>query len=170
LDAILSCTDNQLIKDVFETDQATALLLNEVSRSLTKHTPPNPEDLLLMSKGFETHFVDNEVLTIIPTSYHAGGQKRATSVSNIPFCHDQPAAHYKNSSGKLGPYMIEIDGKNWQLNPSEIFAHADQFEFRSGVFSDSSSIFFIAQKGRVSIQFLCINGGLSLYRAIYFAD
>jgi hypothetical protein len=73
----------------------------------------------------------------------------------------------KKSDDKSGPTIIEINAGDWLLNPNEIFAHADQFNFESGVFNNSSEVFFTAMKGHVSIQFTCKPSGLKFYRVIY---
>jgi len=76
-------------------------------------------------------------------------------------------ATYKEHAYNSGPTRLEIDGDEWQFDPNEILAHANQFEFSSGVFTNSAGVYLIATKGRVSIQFTCSAAGLKFYRASY---
>ena len=62
-----------------------------------------------------------------------------------------------------------MSAQSWLLDPNEVFAHADQFTFESGVFADSSDIYLTAKKGRAAIQFICKSDGLHFYRALFQA-
>jgi hypothetical protein len=166
LDTVLSCVDDSLLNTVFKTDAHTALRMNFIGMSLVEKNKPDYSELL--AKGFTTHILSgSERLEIWPTDY------RGKIIDNLqlPFCrHEMIAIFSKLSDGESSPSLIEIGGKSWTLNSSEIFAHANQFEFSSGVFSNSSEVFFTATKGRVSIQFICKPAGLSFYRAMYYPE
>ena len=73
-----------------------------------------------------------------------------------------PALPYANA---ILPYENE-----WEFNINELFGHADQFKFTSGVFTNSSDVFFAATKGLVDLQFIPRPNGLTLYRVIIKTD
>jgi hypothetical protein len=165
LDTILSCTNDPLIAEVFKTDEFTARFkLFAVSMIEMKYKTPGPSYDALSSKGFVTRPLDDTSLEIIPTDPLSG---KIATASNLSFCHSSPTARYSKSGDKSEPLLIEIRGNDWLFDPTEIFVHADQFRFDSGIFADSSDVFFTAIKGRVSIQFICKTNGLKFYRAIY---
>ena len=53
---------------------------------------------------------------------------------------------------------------DWTLDPNEVFRHAEQFNFVSGVFKNSSQTYLVATKGNTAIQFVFSDGALRLYR------
>jgi hypothetical protein len=55
------------------------------------------------------------------------------------------------------------------LDPNEVFAHADQFKFESGIFENSTEIYLLATRGRTTIQFTFDHRSktLKLRRVIY---
>lgn len=165
LETVLSCADDALIGEVFKTDGLTARVnLNGFLMIESKHTLPPAEYLSLRGKGFVTRPIDDTTLQIMPTSPVSGSP---ISIPTLPFCNDLPIAHYDEAETKSGPRAVDIDGQDWILNTNEIFAHADQFHFESGVFTNSSDVYFTATKGRTSIQFISQPSGLKFYRAIY---
>ena len=165
LETVLSCTDDPLIGDVFKTDKFTAVQLNDTLMILMKYKKiPDANYVDFRSRGFVTSSPDDSTFLIMPTNPLSGS---TISEPRLTFCHDFPTAHYDKANYKSVPSDIDISGEGWALSPNEIFAHADQFHFDSGVFENSSDIFFTATKGRVSIQFLCKSDGLKFYRAIY---
>jgi hypothetical protein len=165
LETILSCANDSLITQVFNTDKSTAINLNAVLMVEMKYKKIRNDDYVeLKSKGFVTRNIDDSSFGIMPTNALSGS---LVPESDLAFCHDLPTAHYDRTGYKSGPRDVDIGGENWVFNPNEIFAHADQFHFDSGVFTNSADIFFTAKKGRVSIQFLCKGDGLRFYRAIY---
>jgi hypothetical protein len=167
LETVLSCADDQLVDEVFRTDIITATLkLNAVAMVMAANAKraPDADDVELRSKGFETRPLDKTDIEILPTDFASG---HIVPVSNLQFCHYLPIAHYDESGLPPRPHTLEIDGDDWLLNPNEIFAHADQFAFDSGVLTNSSEVFFTAKKGRVSIQFIGKPDGLKFYRALY---
>jgi hypothetical protein len=165
LETVLSCADDPLIGEVFKTGGLAARVnLNGFLMIESKHTLPPAEYLSLRGKGFVTRPIDDTTLQIMPTSPVSGSP---IPIPTLPFCNDLPIAHYDEAETKSGPRAVDIDGKNWILNANEIFAHADQFHFDSGVFTNSSDVFFTATKGRTSIQFISQTDGLKFYRAIY---
>lgn len=60
-----------------------------------------------------------------------------------------------------------LSAETWALDPNEVFEHADQFIFTSGVFNNSTEVYLMAKKGQVEIQFVFEGGALKLYRVIY---
>jgi hypothetical protein len=164
LETVLSCADDSLVDEVFKTDWYTARFkLDGLLMAITKNKA-DPDYLALRSKRFETDIRDKSSLEIVPTDALSGHRIAA---SDLPFCHSFLTARYDESDHKSGPRSVDIDGEDWLLNPNEILAHADQFHFDSGVFTNSSDVFFTATKGRVSIQFVCKPDGLKFYRALY---
>lgn len=166
LETVLSCIDDPLITEVFKTDSDTARFkLNALLMIGTRPKTPTPEYLELLAYGFNTQLLNDSALEIMPTD-HLGHYVSEP----LPFCRDNPTANYEKvgtGKGKSMPNNVEIDGNRWLLNPNEIFAHADQFQFHSGVFTNSSEVFLSATKGRVSLQFVCKTDGLVFYRAFY---
>ena len=164
VDTILSCANDSLIVEVFKTDWRTSLKLDRLLMILTQHTMSSVEYASLRSKGFRTNLLDAGNVQILAADFASG---RTIPKSKLEFCQDYPVAKYNKVDLDSFPQSIDVSGDGWQLNPNEVFAHADQFQFRSGVFSDSSDVFFIATKGPVAIQFICKPDGLKFYRAIY---
>jgi hypothetical protein len=170
LNTILSCSDDALIEEIFETDATTAHVdLNAfgmvtMKRDRSRAPGSTARYMALLGKGFITLERDETTLTIMPTDYSG----KRIQASQLSFCHGNLTASYeKHIDDKSGPRLLEIDGEGWSLNPSEVFARADQFRFESGVFNNSSDVFLTAIKGRVSIQFVCKPNGVRFYRAIY---
>jgi hypothetical protein len=160
LDTVLACPADEVVQEVFNTDLLTADRLNAVAMTLMART--DDKYLSLKTKGFVTVAGDEyKHFEIMPTDYSG----KWITESRLPFCRSRPTASYGRSND--GPDLVEIDGKGWSLNPNEIFVHADQFQFESGVFSDSAGVFLTATKGRASMQFLCTPNGLKLYRVLY---
>jgi hypothetical protein len=164
LETVLSCVDDNLISKVFKTDGGTAhTSLNALAMTLIKE--PLDKRLELASYGFKTLALpgDSDALLITPTDYLGND----VPMSGRGFCRSGVTASYVESDWKSGPFRIVIDGEDWGLNPNEIFAHADQFHFDSGVFTNASDVYFMATKGRVNVQFIGTPAGLKFYRAIY---
>jgi hypothetical protein len=167
LETVLSCVGDNLINEVFKTEAGTARTsLNLLLMTLVKYKTGDSKRLELLSYGFQTQDLgsgDNVVLGITPTDYLGND----VPISSRTFCQSGVTAHYDASDWKSGPFRIAIDGEDWLLHPNEVFAHADQFHFDSGVFTNASDVFLTATKGRVSIQFVCKPTGLTFYRASY---
>lgn len=163
LDTVLSCTNDSFLGVVFKTDRNTAIRLSRIAMAVTEKDKSDYPALL--SKGFVTYPAGQpDSMEIWPTD----DRGVPTDESQLPFCRYRPTANY-SASFEAGPHGIDIDGRDWFLNPNEVFAHADQFTFDSGVFTDSSRVYLVAKKGRVIIQFLANPSGLRFYRAIYLS-
>jgi hypothetical protein len=165
LQTILSCTNDALIDEIFKTDAETARLkLNGFLMVEAKHKQISiPDYAALRYKGFVTDIIDESHVNIHPTDISTGVPIPEV---NLPFCRDFPTATY-NTSNESSPSLVSISGEDWLLNSNEIFSHADQFHFDSGVFTNSSDIYFTATKGRTSIQFIAKPDGLKFYRVLY---
>jgi hypothetical protein len=164
LETILSCSDDSLMAEVFKTDARTAYLDLSVLLMVAREQQKSGPSDIARAKGFLTGNLSESKLIIFPTDYLG----HTIEAAKRPFCRDGPTADYKNLMDTTsGPYMVEIDGEDWSLDNNEVFAHADQFQFRSGVYKNSSEVFFEATKERVSIQFVCRPNGLKFYRALY---
>jgi hypothetical protein len=164
LDTVLSCADDELLSTAFNTDAHTAVRMNAVGMLTVEKD--SQDYAQLRNKRFITRLVsESDSVQIWPTDF----QGKMIDDNRLSFCRYSPTANFlKLSDSESKPYSIEIDGANWVLNPSEVFAHADQFSFTSGVFSNSSRVFLIARKGNVAIQFICNKTGLTFYRALYY--
>jgi hypothetical protein len=160
LDTILSCPSDAIVKNVFETDWRT--MVNLTASLLNGQKETNSD---LLSKGFTAFPIAEDEMMIAPTNMKG----RALSKEQVPFCNYKLSASYEKGMDSK-PHTLEISGDDWSLNPYEVFAHADQFEFSSGVFSNSSRVFLVARKGRVAIQFICKPTGLVFYRALYYPE
>jgi hypothetical protein len=164
LATILSCEDDPLLGQVFKTDGFTArIMLNGIAMVAMKFNQPGSDYSSLLSNGYYTRVVDDSTLEILPIDVGTG---ITIAEPHLPFCHDLPTAHY-SADTKAFPHTIEIDGSGWTFDPNEVFAHADQFHFESGVFSNGTDIYLTASKGPVSVQFLCKPQGLRFYRVLY---
>lgn len=169
LDAVLSCPSDPLIREVFHTDGNTAIDLNATTMIMARYHQSYrktiPDYSILRTKMFFTGASGGGAsdITILPTN--AGGH--IIGERKLPFCHDDPVAEYKSLASGEFPLTVEISATGWSLNANEIFVHADQFKFSSGVFSDSSEVYFTASKGNTLIQFVPTNSGLRFYRVIY---
>jgi hypothetical protein len=155
------------MEEAFKTDGLTASFkLNAVSMTMKKMDKSSDLGYLaLRGKEFVTNEIDEYTILLMPTDALGSLITR----SKLHLCHDYPVAHYEKEVGnESGPSYLTIDGENWFLDPNEVFVHADQFQFKSGVFEDSPEAFLTASKGRVSIQFICKPEGLKLYRLLYF--
>lgn len=167
LETVLACSEDSLIQSVFETDAHTARYSLAALFMVLAKAKADPEYIALKSKGFVTQILDASSLEILPTESSSGN---IAPLSDLPFCHSRPTAHYDDSHLDPGPNIVVIDGQGWIFNTNEIFAHADQFHFDSGVFSNSSDVYFTATKGRTSIQFISKPNGLKLYRSLYSSE
>jgi hypothetical protein len=164
LDAVLSCASDHMLDTVFQTNYLTALKLGTAGMAWTRREHSTDEDyILLAANGFQTKIVDDRHFLIIPSE--VSGEITKDTKDN--FCHDDLVATYENTHS--GPSQIETRADNWFLNPNQVLAHADQYSFKSGVFTDSSEVYLTATKGRVDIQFICKPEGLVFYRAFYNA-
>ena len=169
LDAVLSCADDPILQSAFRTNTLDMLRLSSIEMATTK-TKIDDRSMALRAKGFYTESIGDNTESPSFMIRPVNGIGEFIKDSNLPFCHDHAVAHFDSQTAKSvldGPFHIEISGDGWFLNPNEIFVHADQFQFRSGVFEDSSDVYFTAQKGRVNIQFLSKPDGLRFYRATY---
>ena len=161
LDTLLSCPSDELVKTVFQTDWRTAVHLNALLMSESRKSKDmTAEDA---SKGFVTFPVADREVLIKPTDING----KTISNNQLSFCNYLLSANYTEDDTSK-PYSVDVSGDGWILNPNEVFSHADQFEFKSGVFTTSSKVFLVATRGRVAIQFICSQTGLTLYRAIYY--
>jgi hypothetical protein len=146
---------------VFETDRITAVRLN--SLLISEDRKSNTHDVNLLAKGFVTWPVNDDEMLIRMTDTNG----KSVPESQISFCEYKPVASYEKDNDSK-PHIVELSGDDWAFNPYEVFTHADQFEFTSGVFTTSSRVFLAAKRGRVLIQFLCEPTGLKFYRALYY--
>ena len=164
LETILSCADDSLVTGVFGTDRETATVkLSALLLALQKPENRRANQVDALMKGFVTRAVDIRHLIILPSDLYGHIIK-----GPLPFCHDGLSAIYSEGAvGSTGPIRMEIDGDRWRLNANELLAHADLFQFSSGVFANSTDVYLIATKGRVGIQFTCSATGLKFYRAFY---
>jgi len=168
LDSVLACAQTPLIQDVLKTDGPTAQFdLNallpfamQLARERGKWSDKEQQQYnSILAAGFLTGEVSGNRAPIMPTD------GLGHFVKTRSFCNHSVTAVYQDIHKKNeGPMFIELDGSGWILNPNEVLAHADQFTFRSGVFADSLDVYLAADKGPVSIQFLCKSDGLHLYR------
>jgi len=164
LETVLSCADDPLIGRIFGTDQSTAMSLNAILLALHRtDKPSNLEKADALLKGFVTDPAGDITHLAISPSDLSGHIIKGP----MPFCHTSLVAAYKEHAYNSGPTLLEIDGDQWQFDPNEVLAHADQFQFSSGVFANSAGVYLMATKGRVSIQFTCSAVGLRFYRAMY---
>jgi hypothetical protein len=159
LDTILSCADDSYVQSVFKTDLATMNKLN-IGLVQLAHYKDDADSKALESlskrMGFWTGATDKPLeLLVMPNP----------PVLPVPFCSNL-AAHFLDDVASALPSYVEISVSDdyWTFNPNELFLHADQFTFRSGVFTDSTRVFFSATKGRVEIQSVAESKGLTLYR------
>jgi hypothetical protein len=93
----------------------------------------------------------------------------STKTGENNFCHSATVANYLNDDYNSKPTMIEVyvEADHWTFDFSQLLRHADQFEWKSGVFSDSSDTYLSAVKGNCTLQFLVSTGVPRLYRVMY---
>jgi hypothetical protein len=164
LDTVLSCAGDHMLDTVFQTNYFTALKLGTAGMAWNRMQHSTDGNyIVLVANGFQTEIVDDRHFLIIPSD--VSGELVKDTKDN--FCHDDPVATYEDTHSE--PSQIEIHADNWSLNQNQVFAHADQYSFKSGVFTDSSEVYLTATKGRVDIQFICKPEGLVFYRAFYNA-
>lgn len=164
LEAILSCQEEPIFKAAFETDWRTALNLNGIQMIMDAKTKSDDMDYInRRSKNFVTD-LQSDSFVIMPTDW------RGVPIDSdrLPFCMNYTLALYEDvSKYKSLPYAITVAAEDYAFDSNEVFMHAEQFTFKSGVFSNSSDAYFTATKGRVSLQFKCTPKGLKLYRVFY---
>ena len=170
LDTILGCSNDDFIQSVFDTDLAKMLkLASALSMAILYNQPlpehPTDKDLAstaLRTAGFQSIILgsDPAKFSIMATDFNGHSPDPAKQ----PFCRRDLYAEYSQSTIDALPNFVEIRADEWAFNPNELFVHADQFTFTSGIFSDAASVFFTAKRGRVEIQFLSQPDGLKLYR------
>ncbi len=172
LDTVLACLHDSLLEDVFKTGKPTMDSLDSFAMTIMNSDPKKKDDLDflgLKAKMFYTRPAAESEFSILPTEILENGKIRIMGDSKLTFCHYDLVAHYQSRDDLHAlPTFIKIDGQDWLLNPNEVFVHADQFKFQSGVFEDSSDVYLMASKARVDIQFLCKPDGLKFYRVFYF--
>jgi hypothetical protein len=84
------------------------------------------------------------------------------------FCHSNTVVNYDDDD-KAKPIRIAVymDEDHWTFDFSQVLRHADQFVWKSGVFSDSSDTYLSAVKGNCTLQFVVSTGAAKLYRVMY---
>ncbi|SRR6266566_252967 len=85
------------------------------------------------------------------------------------FCHSHVIAHYEDEGFTTKPLVIDIyvDDDQWTFDFSQVLRHADQFAWKTGVFSNSAESYLSVTKGNCTLQFLVSTGVAKLYRVIY---
>jgi hypothetical protein len=168
LDTILSCPEDSIVRSVFKTNLVTMRNLH-VSAMIINHTyEKNDEDsIALRYAGFISSGSDPLNFGIMAADSHGDYWTRPDRT----FCSGSFVARYQDLGSSL-PYEIDLlpDEDQWTLDINQLFVHADQFKFRSGVFTNSSDVFFVASKGQVEIQFIPKPNGLTLYRVVIRND
>lgn len=161
LDVLLSCPSDELVKTVFQTDWRSAAHLNSLLMAESRKSKDiTVEDA---TKGFVTFPIASRKMLITPTDINGKPIPR----NQLSFCNYLLSANYTEDTASK-PYSVEVSGDDWILNSNEVLTHADQFEFKSGVFTTSSKVYLVATRGSVAIQFICNATGLTFYRAIYY--
>jgi len=137
LDTILSCADDPYIQRVFKTNLDTMRKLGLGSLYLAKDRG-DLESESLRGLGFAA------ISSVVPLEF---GVIPYPSVDPAPFCSILEQVRYLHDVGGSFPYDLAIImyPNYWVFNPNELFAHADQFIFRSGVFSNSSKVLCLAK-------------------------
>jgi hypothetical protein len=155
LNGILACADDSYVQRIFKTDIQTIRKLNMGELALVKDKN-DADSRRLRDFGFMSGFTGDplhfSVLPFPPTD-----PAPFCSILSIYYLRDEPNAH---------PYhaQVIVDPNFWTFDPNELFTHADQFTFKSGVFSNSSEVYLSATKGRTEIQLIATPKGLLLYR------
>lgn len=155
LEDVLSCADDRLISGVFALDG------------------DNVNKLIPQTKTYDQKLMESYGFWIL-VSPTAGKQEFIimSKEKSGSFCRSYPTmsngfATPKNGTTKYLVTLFIQPADAWTLDPNEVFAHADQFTFESGVFENSTEVFLIAKRGVTSIQFIFSNKKLKLYRVFY---
>jgi hypothetical protein len=168
LNTILSCPEDSIVRSVFKTNLATMRKLH-VSAMIINHTyeKDDEDSIAVRYAGFISSGSDPLNFGIMAADSHGDYWTRP----NRTFCSGAFVARYQDIADSL-PYAIAIlpAENEWAFNINELFSHADHFKFTSGVFTDSSDVFFTATKGLVDLQFIPKPDGLTLYRVIIKND
>ena len=153
IEDVLSCANDPLISSVFGFGDNVSKLSPQAKAYDPKLVQSYGFWILVSVTAGETE------LTIMPKE------------QNNSFCRYHPTidAFTMPENGTIHyPIHVTVDpGEAWTLDPNEVFAHADKFTFKSGVFSNSTDVFLIAKRGITSIQFIFADKKLKLYRVVY---
>lgn len=155
LDDILSCANDPYVQKVFHTDLYSIRKLN-LGPVLLAKDKTDPYSKAITSFGFMSAFTSNPLeLGVLP--FPPTNPAPFCSILSIYYLRDEPNSY---------PYhaQVNVDPDFWTFDTNELFTHADQFTFISGVFKNSSRVYFSAAKGRTEIQFVATPKGLVLYR------
>jgi hypothetical protein len=140
LKEVLSCADDPFMARVFD-------LTNEDADKLMMPDKADPK--LVESYGFWlllSHTVGHVNFTVMPTHQNNSFCRSYPNVGGFAVPKNDTAYH---------PVIITFDcGDAWTLDPNEVFAHADQFKFESGIFKNSTDVYMLATRGDTTIQFI----------------
>lgn len=135
LGAILACTGDSLIQNVFAMDLKTAYGMDHyVMMPLGYINDPSKltaDDISKLAKGFVTRPLDGDDRRFW---IWVSDQSAKLENSPLPFCRSHVLAIYPEGDRQVRPSVLLLSTENWTFDPNEVLQHADQFKFESGVF------------------------------------
>jgi hypothetical protein len=157
LETILACQNDALLERVFTLKASD---VDKVNRGSVNRPNLKYDEQVVEGYGFSLVYVPE------------GQDWLVVSTKNDPqsFCRSSVTLSiFKKSGDEMYPETVSILGRylEWGFDINEIFKHADQFKFQSGVYDDSTLVYFTASRGAVHIQFAFVNGTLRLAQVIY---
>jgi hypothetical protein len=162
LDQVLDCVSDDWLTAAWKATEFDMMRRNILSVVLKRDKSEEPENVSLLP--FATRPTEH---TEHAFSLMSANVNDKTNEKN--FCRSNTVAHYLGDDYKAKPVLIDVffDDDHWTFDFSQIFRHADQFTWESGVFSNSSDNYLSVTKGSCTLQFFVSTGVPHLFRVFY---
>jgi hypothetical protein len=146
LNKILSCSEDPYVQNVLKTNFGTMLRLSKGG------------DSAWLNAGFVAY--KNKDRMFLVFDYIPPGSKGSKTA--VDYCHLFTLS-YPNEKDDSLPSQVDLPGGErevFSFDTNDLFIHADQFVFRSGVMAGSTDVFLAAVKGDTCIRFIAKPTGL----------
>jgi hypothetical protein len=161
LDQVLGCTSDEWFTTAWPATQGEMKRQDYAAVALKKLSNQQPE-------VGQFPFVTSPGKSA-PNSLYLYPANRDDKTDEKNFCHSNIVVSYLDDDYRSKPIAIEIyvDEGNWTFDFSQVLRRADQFKWKSGVFSDSADAYLSVVRGDCTLQFVVSTGVPQLYRVIY---
>ncbi len=160
LNTILSCSGDPYVQKVLSTDLGTMRKLG-TDAMLRVKGKTDPASVALQNMGFQTIYGYSGPLDFMVLAFHPDG----TVVESAPYCTFLTVGYEEDKPDAL-PYGVDLNviSSMYTFDANELFLHADQFTFMSGILTASSDVYLAATKGKIIFVFTPTSKGLTLHR------
>jgi len=161
LDQVLGCTSDEWFTTAWATTQGEMKRQDYAAVALRKLGNQQPEVGQFPFVTSPGKSAPNTLYLYPPNTDDKTDEKN--------FCHSNTVVDYLDDDYKSKPIAIEVyvDEGNWKFDFSQVLRRADQFKWKSGVFSDSADTYLSAVRGSCTLQFVVTTGVPQLYRVTY---